>query len=176
MAKQRVLCTGNPQDPATIASGIKELFPTADFASRTTGYDLTFTKPGSKEYFCNNLKKYNILINASYIAPGVQQHILQIANETWRHGHVVNIGSTAEYDINAYPNREYAADKLALRDLSLRLFSYRFRTTHIVLGGICSTEHPDWLKPTVIAETVSWAVNSPVDVPIVGIQQEFEPW
>jgi hypothetical protein len=178
MSKKRILCTGNPDNPNTIAYGIRQVFPTAEFASTATGYDLTFNTTGSEDFFKEQLKRYNVLINASYIGLGVQKRILEITNQTWKHGHVVNIGSSSEYDPDNYVNPAYAYDKIALRNLSLKLFSYRFRTTHIVLGGIKNDlpERANWMLPVTIAENIAWAINNTVDIPILGIQQEFDPW
>jgi len=178
MSTPRILCTGNPNDAHTIASGIQQIFPNANFASRKTGFDLSFEKENSEQHFRDQLKNYNILINASYIGYGVQQKILKIASETWRHGHVINIGSTAEYNVENYTNVKYAQDKLSLQKLSLQLFNYRFRTTHIILGGI-KNHDPDranWLDSKEIATAIKYVLDSTFDIPIIGIQQEFDPW
>ena len=37
----KILCSGNPQHQ-TVANGVKQIYPEADFASRATGFDLRF--------------------------------------------------------------------------------------------------------------------------------------
>lgn len=37
----KILCSGNPRHK-TIASGVHQIYPHANFASTTTGYDLRF--------------------------------------------------------------------------------------------------------------------------------------
>lgn len=178
LSQQRILCTGNPNCNHTIAHGIKQVFSTADFASRSTGYDLTFGSDGSEEYFKSQLKNYNILLNCSFLNNGAQLKILNIANATWKHGHVINIGSTSENQIDTYPNRAYAEHKLQLRNRSLELYNYRFRTTHVVLGGI-HTDRPEstnWLNVVQIARAIKWVIDAEFDVPIIGIEPEKDPW
>jgi hypothetical protein len=178
LKEKRILCTGNPDHVHTIAHGIKQVFPTADFASRSTGYDLTFTSAGSEEYFKSQLKNYNVLLNCSFLNNGAQIKILNIANEIWKHGHVINIGSTSENHIDTYPNRAYAEHKLQLRNRSLELHNYRFRTTHVVLGGI-HTDRPEsenWLDVVQIARAINWIIDADFDVTIIGIEPEKDPW
>jgi hypothetical protein len=178
LSQQRILCTGNPDRQHSIAHGIKNIFPLADFASRSTGYDLTFETAGSEDYFKSQLKKYNILLNCSFLNNGAQLKILNIANETWKHGHVINIGSTSENYLSTYPDTEYAEHKLQLRYRSLELHNYRFRTTHVVLGGI-HTDCPgseNWLDTVQIARAIKWVIDADFDVPIIGIEPEKDPW
>ena len=51
-----ILCSGNPNHN-TVASAIKKCFPSVDFASRATGYDLRFWDPGSETYFKEQIVK-----------------------------------------------------------------------------------------------------------------------
>ena len=176
LKEPRILCTGNPNDPNTIAAGVQAVFPGVAFASRSTGYDLTFKTAGSREYFSEQIKQYNILINSSFIANGVQEQVLLTTHQAWRHGHVINIGSASENNPDNYSHPEYARAKLALRQRSLDLYTYRFRTTHIVLGGLQNTEHPEWLAPKQIAGVIKWIVEADFDVPIIGIEPEKDPW
>ena len=46
----KILCTGNPND-YTVARAIKQIFPDADFACRSTGYDLRMWDPKDEEHF-----------------------------------------------------------------------------------------------------------------------------
>ena len=56
-----ILCTGNPAH-TTVASAVKIKFPSADFASRATGFDLRFWDPGSEDFFRDQIKNYNIFL------------------------------------------------------------------------------------------------------------------
>lgn len=170
----KILCTGNP-DHFTVSRGIKELFPYADFASRVTGYDLRMWTPESEIYFRNKIKNYNVLINSSFISNGAQQKILEIAKEEWVEGHVINIGSTAEYEgrRSSLP-QSYCIQKRALRDLSLSLNSKKFKTTHITVGGINDglPGHENWIDVVEIAKVVKFVLQSSVDIPIIGIESK----
>lgn len=177
MSQPRILCTGNPAQKYTIANGIQQVFPDADFISMSTGYDLTFTAEGSEQAFKEKIKNYNILINASFIENGAQLKVLNIANDVWKYGHVVNIGSCAEHDAN-YPTPLYADAKQELRNRSLELYNYRFRTTHIVLGGLQNDteQRSAWLNNLQVANTIKWVLDADFDVPLIGIEPEKDPW
>lgn len=176
LSTPKILCTGNPDRLGTIAAGVRELFPSAEFVSLSAGYDLSFRTPGSLELFQERIKSYNILINSSFIENGAQEQILSATHAVWRHGHVINVGSTSESDPDNYSRPEYARAKLALRRKSLSLYTYRFRTTHIVLGGIQNEQHPDWLSPVRIAGVIKWILEADFDVPIIGVEPEKDPW
>lgn len=171
---QRILCTGNPDREYTIASAVRALYPAADFISSSTGYDLT----GDLTEFKNKLGSYNVLINASHIRPGTQLNILNACSDVWRYGHVINIGSSSEYNPDTYSSPEYARAKLALRNRSLELNTYRFRTTHIVLGGL-HTSRPgtdSWLEVAQVADVIKWVLTADFNVPIIGVEPTQTPW
>ena len=177
MTEFKILCTGNPNH-FTIASGIEQNFPEADFACRGTGYDLTMWEHNTEQYFKERIINYNVLINSSFIANGAQQKILEITKECWkdRTGYVFNIGSSAEYEgqRNSFLPH-YSIQKRALRDTSLALCSRTFRTTHIIAGGINDNKpgHELWLRPTQIANVIKWILHSNISVPIIGIEQLY---
>lgn len=168
----KILCTGNP-DHRTIASGIKKIFPYASFASRSTGFDLRMWDQESEQYFRKNIVKYNILINSSFIANGAQQKILEVTSQEWKTGHVINIGSTAEYEgrKSTLP-QTYCIQKRSLRDLSLSLNSKYFKTTHMIVGGINDglSGHEQWLDPIAIAEVIKYVIESKIQIPIIGVE------
>jgi hypothetical protein len=173
----KILCTGNPNHQ-TVASGIKQVFPYAEFACRNTGYDLTMWEHDTEQYFRDRIINYNVLINSSFIANGAQQKILEITKECWADqiGYVFNIGSTAEYEgtRNSFLPH-YSIQKRALRDTSLALCSNTFRTTHMTAGGINDGKsgHEEWLNPIQIARVIEWILNSDVIIPIVGVEQKY---
>ena len=174
MTPQRILCTGNPDVPYTIASGVKELWPDATFVSKSLGYDLEFTEANTSDRFEQLLKQHNVFINASRLYNGAQLKLLEIANRVWKYGHVVNIGSAHEYRVDD----DYSRSKLELRKRSIALNTYRFRTTHIILGGIKNhlPERQEWMTSIEIAHCIKWVLDSPYDIPILGFEQPKTPW
>ena len=171
-----MLCTGNPAH-ATVASAVKKVFPTAEFASRSTGYDLRFWDPGSECHFKEQIKKYNILINSSFICGGGQLALLETTHQVWAEnnilGHIINIGSTAEWLGIDSVFGSYSVQKRALRDRSLQLNGkHNRKTTHIIAGGLNdgNPEHESWLDLTHVATTIKWILSNPYQVPLIEIQ------
>jgi len=168
----KILCTGNPAD-YTVARAIKKVFPTADFASRSTGYDLRMWDPKDEDHFKKNIVNYNVLINSAFIANGAQQKILEITYDLWETGHVFNIGSTAEYEGRNSFLPHYSVQKRALRDMSLSMCSVKFKTTHMTVGGLndnkSGNEHN--MDPIHIASTIKWILENTVQIPIIGVEK-----
>jgi hypothetical protein len=163
MSKRMVLCTGNPNKPGSIASGIREAFPDATFVYKSNGYDLT--KVSIKDI----MSKHNCFINASYIGPGIQCKLLDDYFETVKIGEVFNIGSTHEYD-GLSTNTDYETSKQTLRDRSLLLNNYRINSTHIVLG------EKDKITPNGIANLIKWIMDHEMKFPIIGIDYPKQEW
>lgn len=176
-----ILCTGNPNHN-TVASAIAKIFPYADFASRSTGYDLTFWAGGSEDYFRNQIKNYNVFINSSFICNGGQLALLEATYDEWSKnnikGHIINIGSTSEY-LGVNDNQvttvygPYSIQKRALRDRSLQLNGrFGISTSHIVAGGLNDgkPEHETWLDLTHVANTINWILKNPADIPLLEIR------
>lgn len=179
-----ILCTGNPNHN-TIASAVCKQFPAAEFASRATGYDLRFWNPGSEDFFREQIKKYNVFINSSFICGGGQLTLLETTWQEWStagiRGHIINIGSVAEFlgvtdtkvDDHVYGN--YSIQKRALRDRSLQLNGKSgIKTSHIIAGGLNdgTPEHADWLNLDIVADTIHWILNNPADIPLLAIQHK----
>ena len=61
----KILCTGNPKD-FTVARAVKQVFPTAEFSCRSTGYDLRMWELSDEEHFKKNIKIYNLLSNYNF--------------------------------------------------------------------------------------------------------------
>jgi len=177
-----MLCSGNPTH-TTVASAIKKYFPSAEFASRATGYDLRFWDPGSETYFREQIINYNVFVNSSFICGGGQLALLEATHEEWTkasiRGHIVNIGSTSEY-LGVTDNRakdniygKYSIQKRALRDRSLQLNGFNnIKTTHIIAGGLNDglSGHENWLDLTQVAETIAWIIEHPCLIPLIEIR------
>jgi hypothetical protein len=172
----KMLCSGNPTHQ-TVASSIKQRWASADFASRATGYDLRFWDAGSESYFRQQIVNYNVFINSAFICGGGQLALLETTHEVWSatgiKGHIVNIGSTAEWlGIDSkYPT--YSIQKRALRDRSLQLnLKNQIQTTHIIVGGINDGQpgHEDWLNRDRIVDAIAWVLENPSCVPLLQIE------
>jgi hypothetical protein len=166
----KILCTGNPET-SVIACAVKQVFPQADFATKSVGYDLRMWDPADEEYFKKQIINYNVLINASFIANGAQQKILEITKDCWSSGHVFNIGSTAEYEGRNSYLPHYSVQKRALRDMSLSLCSQKFKTTHITIGRLNDVNTVTHLDPVHIAKAIEWILKNEVNIPIIGIEK-----
>lgn len=171
----KILCTGNPKDQ-TIASGIKKIYPDAHFASRSSGYDLRFWDPGSEEHFRKNIVNYNVFINSSYLCKWGQHQLLEVTHEEWSKykisGHIVNIGSSAEFLGFDSKLGNYSVQKKSLRDLSLQLHNKnKIKTTHVIVGGINDgiAGHEDWLSIDTITETIKYTIEHPNSIPLIAI-------
>jgi len=170
-----ILCTGNPAD-ITIASAVKKYFPTASFASRTTGYD--FTLPKLVERFKNNITDYNVFINSSYIQPGVQLQLMEIAVAKWMEanirGHVISIGTTAEWVADAQGST-YIQTKQQLRRRSLELNNETgitgVKTTYIIVGGVNDGKsgNENYVEVSRIAHAIEWVLSNPDRIALLQV-------
>tara|TARA_B100001094_G_C18156171_1_gene786582 strand:- start:96 stop:671 length:576 start_codon:yes stop_codon:yes gene_type:complete len=172
---RKVLCTGNPNKKGTIASGVKEIWPETTFIHLSNGFDLkdiSSIEDKLKKLF----QTHNTFINASYLS-GMQIKLLELCHQHMTIGEVYNIGSTNEYD-GLSQDEAYGNNKRQLREISLKLNSFRFQTTHIVMGGIDTgnSQTENWIKPIKIAEMIKWITEQDVKIPIIGIDQPKEPW
>lgn len=170
MTNFKILCTGNPET-SVIAQAVKQIFPEADFATKTAGYDLRMWDPTDEEFFKKQIINYNVLINASFISNGAQQKILEITKELWSTGHVFNIGSTAEYEGRNSYLPHYSIQKRALRDMSLSLCTHHFKTTHITIGKLNDNNNITKLDPIHIAKAIEWILSLEINIPIIGIEK-----
>lgn len=172
-SNRKILCTGNPDNPYTIAYGIKKLYPDATFIHKSNGWDLT----DIDDRLIQEFKKHNTFINASYIAPGIQSKLLTLCNESSKFYDVINIGSTHEYD--GLGTEEYQTSKFDLRTLSLALNTFRFRTCHLILGLIKTNEDTPGEPLTVdqIAEMIKWILEQDnYHLTLMSMDNKKEPW
>jgi len=174
---RKIICTGNPNRSGTIASAVKKIFPDTTFISKSLGYDLSDIDQTMIHRLTNTFKNHNTFINASYIAPYAQTKLLEICHHSLKFCDVFNIGSTHEYDNLGC--EEYRLSKLDLRNKSLNLNTYRFRTSHIIVGGIKkynNSSTDNWIDPTEICELIVWITNQRFGVPIISIDQPKQAW
>ena len=174
MSTRRVICTGNPDRPFTIAGGIKKLYPNATFLHKSNGWDLTdpLIELRIKEQF----SKHNMFINASYINPGIQYRLLELCNQSVKYCDVINIGSTHEYD--KLGSEAYKKSKLNLRDLSLNLNTARFKTCHLILGHLKTSNdaHDRQISIDTICNMIPWVFEQSFEIPIMGIDSRKASW
>jgi hypothetical protein len=169
---RKVVCTGNPNKPYTIANGIKKIWPNTTFLSLSTGWDLlTSTDDSLKEVF----SKHNTFINASYVGPKIQSRLLELCNQSVKFCDVINIGSTHEYDGNG--SEEYQNSKLDLREKSLRLNTFRFQTYHMILGLLQNSTNLSYsLDIDDVCQYIMWILSQEVNIPLITIDSNKQPW
>ena len=174
----KILCTGNPDSTTkqTIAHGVRQVFPEADFAHPGTGYDLRFLTPESIDFFKNQIKNYDVLLNCSYIN---QDQQLLFAYHSFYHYHykkpnyVINIGSSVEYESVHIEYWQYRLDKLRLRDMSMQFGNPEFRSTCLTCYGINDgTKHPNGLNVLHIAQTIKWILDQEFIIPILTMRAD----
>jgi hypothetical protein len=170
-----ILCSGNPNH-TTIASGVKKSFPSAMFVSRTTGYD--FTTAESDNLFKKNIINYNVFVNSSYIKPGVQLHLMEMAVSEWMQadikGHIINIGTTAEWtDNKQYADYIESKQRLRLRSMQLNEETgiTGVKTTYIIVGGVNDGKpgNENYLNVSSISHTIEWILQNPSRIALIQI-------
>lgn len=174
---RKVVCTGNPNRPFTIASEVKNFFPNATFIHRQNGFDLSNLDNDTVSNLTSVFKNHNTFINASYIGPFIQSRLLELCHESIKICDVFNIGSTNEYDMLGDPI--YRNSKLDLREKSLKLNSYRFKTCHIIVGSIKKSEEKEkehYIDLIEICNILKFVMNQRFSVPIISLDQPKEPW
>ena len=171
MSNRRVICTGNPDNPVTLASGFKKIFPQATFIHRSNGWDLTDQSSKAQAKIKELFSQHNTFINSSFIAPGVQTALLDLCNQSAKFCDVFNIGSTHEFD--GFGELLYRESKLDLRNKSLQLNTYRFQTHHIIIGKI---DRETGLNIETICNIVPWIMSQQFKIPLICIREGQEPW
>jgi hypothetical protein len=164
----KVLCTGNPNIRG-ISKAVKEAFPTAEFISKSKGFDFA-TEDGISK-LKNILKQYNVVINSSYIDSGIQHRILEAANEVNFKGHLFSIGSMAEFKQFSHYRPNYSIEKQQLRDRSVQLMNIDFKTTHVIVSGFQdSTETSNNKMDAIqIVKAIQWVLDCKMLVPIISV-------
>lgn len=169
LSNLRVLCTGNPNNTG-LAKEVLLAFPNAVCLHRSMGVDLR-TQEGI-DYFTSAVKNCDVFVNISRIEYGIQERLLRIAHEEMK-GHVFNIGSIAEYERWEWYDPSYTNEKRQLRETSLALCTEQFKTTHIVVGGFqdYADNSPHRMDPKEIVNVIKFVLESPVNIPIIGIEK-----
>lgn len=170
MKNYKIICTGNPNRAYTIANSVKKFFPNTTFIHRSNGFDLT-TDTGL-ELFSQQLVNYNVFLNCSYIAPGVQENLLNIVDKIWDQGRVFNIGSFVEFKTVHLDDQDYIDSKKKFKDRSLLLYSDKFKTTYITVDGYKIEGEIDSNKMPVdsIPRTIKWILEeTEFSVPFIGV-------
>lgn len=125
----KIMITGNPEKG--LAAALKRVYPDADFASRSNGYDLT-TKDGYKK-LTDKITDYDVWINSSALWKFNQTLLLDAVYkrcvEAKHDLHIVCIGSTTDRVMKA-TSWMYNAEKKALRD-----YCNSLSLTHVWEGG-----------------------------------------
>jgi hypothetical protein len=160
----KIFCTGNPTRK-TIAYAIG-----ADVsASLSSGWD--FTSADTIARFKQLIQQYNVFVNSAYIAPGVQEMLMNECCAEWTRtnvrGHIITIGTTLE---TTNDSSQYAQSKRSLKNRSLQLSDETgisgVKTTYIVLGGL----GPDGCDPGDISQVILWIVNQPFRIPVIRVE------
>lgn len=163
----KILCTGNPDVPG-IARHIREIYPQTKFLSRSSGYDLN-TDSGIIE-FKSLLPEFDIFINHSQIAPGVQENLLLSARKVWSSGHIFTIGSVLEFEQWSWIEPEVTYEKNLLKTLSLQLSEENFKTTYITIGGLKKHDNDNMrLDPVKVAEVIKWILDKDLYIPLIYV-------
>jgi hypothetical protein len=159
-----MFCTGNIARK-TIAYALNP----KQTASLSSGWD--FTKDESITRFAEVIQHYNVFVNSAYIAPGVQESLMNVCHNKWMRldikGHIINIGTTLE---NTTDTSDYNQSKKQLKMQSLKLSDETgisgVKTSYIILGGLgpgmCDLDH--------IQQTINWIIDQPFRIPIIQIE------
>ena len=162
----KILCTGNPN--FGIARSLYKTYTETTFISRANGYDL-ITDEGIDK-FKKLLPNYNIFINHSQLEGDSQRKLLTYTKQMWQTGHVINIGSVLEFEQWEWIEPIVAEEKRQLRKLSLQLNSEYFKTTHLIVGGLqSSNDDPLRIHTDKVAETIKWILENENHIPLLYV-------
>ena len=159
-----------------LAAELYKLYPSANFASRSTGYDLT-SKDG-RTLFANVAVTHDVIIVCSALWQFEQTVVLdEVYKKLVEHGkqaHIVCIGSTTDRVKNGKAWL-YNAEKKALRDYSNTLgiagvWGTGPKVSYISFGTLSNNQHkhPDrkCMDIAAAAEYIKWLINQPKHVNI----------
>jgi len=172
-----IVCTGN-ENNQTIAWAVQHKWPQATLMSLSKGWDLTFPSLQDRQQFCQEITKYNVFINSSFIAPDVQSTLLEIAVNEWMRknikGHVISLGTTLEWEHDQDHNF-YIKSKLSLRNLSLKYNQQTgitgVKSTYLILGGVNNgrPENKDYTDPKLIVDAIEWVLDFPARIGLIQL-------
>jgi len=165
----KILCTGNIYK--TIPYNLSKLFSNIDFISRSNGYNLDTIE--GRTQFKNIIVNYDVFINHSELPDDGQYELLSIVHEVCKTIKVINIGSVLELEEWAWYNPQTHIVKNKLKKLSLSLNSEKFKTTHLILGGLVSLDSKydhQRLNGMQVAEVIKYIIDSPINIPLIHIE------
>lgn len=160
----KIFCTGNPVRK-TIAYALG-----ADLnASLSSGWNFTMSETIIR--FRKSIQQYNVFVNSAYIAPGIQETLMNECHAEWTkintRGHIINVGTTLE---NTNDSSQYVQSKRNLKYRSLQLSDETgisgVKTTYILLGGL----GPDGCNTKDVVQTMLWIIDQPFRVPLMQIE------
>ena len=165
----KILCTGNTYK--TIPDSLSTLYPNIDFISRRNGYDLDTIE--GRALFKNIITDYDVFINHSELTGDGQCELLRITHDVCTNIKVINIGIVLEFEQWAWYKPEIHVAKNKLKKLSLSLNSEKFKTTHLILGGVASINNRfdhQRLDGMQVAEVIKYIIDSPFNIPLMFIE------
>jgi hypothetical protein len=175
----KILCTGNPSK-LTIAWAVKQKWPNAQCISLSSGWNLKWVDDTSRSQFKELVTQFDVFINSSFIAPGVQADILNLVVQKWTEadikGHVITIGTTLENYVDT-KFQTYINDKKKLRELSLlmndRTGITGVKTSYVVVGGINNQQpqNADFVDPQSVVELIDWVLKFPNQLALIQLEK-----
>jgi len=164
-----MIITGNPEQG--LAQALYKLYPTAEFISRTNGFDLTEHK--SQELFAEKAVQHDVIIINSALWRFTQTVILDIVCKALinanKKAHIVCIGSTTDR-VKKGGGWLYNAEKKALRDYCntlglMGVWSDKPKVSLISFGTLSNNQHkhPDrqCIDIDVAAQYIKWLIDQP---------------
>lgn len=175
----KILCTGNP-NKLTIAWAVKQKWPDAQCISLSSGWNLKWFNDTSRSQFKELVNQFDVFINSSFVAPGVQADILNLVIQQWTEadikGHVITIGTTLENSVDSR-FQTYINDKKKLRELSLsmndRTGTTGVKTSYVVVGGINDqqSQNADFVDPRSVVELIDWTLKFPDQLALIQLEK-----
>jgi short-subunit dehydrogenase len=170
--KLKIIVAGNKE--YGLAKALWEIYPTAFFASRTTGFDLGCKEGHSK--FAETSLDYDIIINCSALYKFHQTVLLDAiykkAIESQKTPYIICIGSTTDR-VKGGKTWLYNAEKKALRDYCNSLginsvWGMGPKVTLVSFGtlDVVQEKHPNrkCMATNKAAEYIKWLIEQPKDL------------
>lgn len=178
MKIRKILVAGNPE--YGLAKAIKEVYPYADFISRTHG-NLDLSIPSKQRELAEMAMDYDVFIAVSCIWRFAQTEYVQEVAKRWierKHGYIIALGSSADTPVKGTAWM-YPAEKKALRAYCRQLSQIsagendcKLKVTYLSPGNL-HTPKQDEKMPNMpkldcsyVAEVITWLLSQPDDVNI----------
>ena len=167
-----MIITGNSS--FGLSKELYNLYPTATFVSRKTGYDLT--KKEDQERFSNLAVEHDVIVNVSALWKFNQTILLDMIYkkliEHKKYSHIICVGSTTDRVKNSKAWL-YNAEKKALRDYCNTLglsgvWGETPKITYISFGTLSNNQlkHPDrkCISTDQAANYIKWIIDQPKQI------------